>query len=290
MNHGDNVVILLPNIAGKSIENLMEWSDKGKFVVNNFEMCLKLIIGLGTNGSWEVKWVGLADKSTSAGPSTNAQPKPNIVAKSPRHQVWKPWARPRNAIVTVNNPKPNPLADPIPSTFNEPDLTPIFIWNPENSTGASSSSIDPKSSLLRDGASISQGMLALASFQSDEIIPTADEVDHTWGTANDWFTDLRDGRQLQLPMDIQGSMVGQPILEDEDPTSQKLIQWLASQQYFGKSNTDAEMEWGGSGWDSGSKLVVIDSVMAGYGDTEPLSATSFAMEISSVEDEGLFDF
>ncbi len=91
-------------------------------------------------------------------------------------------------------------------------------------------------------------------------------------------------------MDIQGSMVGQPSLEDEDPTSQKLIQWLASQQDSSKSNTDAEMEWGGSGWDSGSKLVVIDSVMAGDGDTEPLSATSFAMEIPLVEDEGLFNF
>jgi hypothetical protein len=43
-------------------------------------------------------------------------------------------------------------------------------------------------------------------------------------------------------MDIQQSVVGQHNLEDEDPTTQKLIQWLVSQQDSGKSDTDAEME------------------------------------------------
>ena len=135
-------------------------------------------------------------------------------------------------------------------------------------------------------------MLALAPSHSGELIPTVPEVDRTWGTANDWFIDLQDGRRLRLPMDIQRSDVGQSSLEDEDPTTQKLIQWLVSQQYFGKSDTDAEMEWGGSGWDFGLELAVVEFVLAGDGDgdIEPLSVTPLAMEIPLVEDEGLFDF
>jgi hypothetical protein len=46
------------------------------------------------------------------------------------------------------------------------------------------------------------------------------------------------------------------------------------------------------GWDSGSELAVVDSVVVGDGDgdTEPLSVTPLAMEIPSVEDEALFEF
>ena len=46
------------------------------------------------------------------------------------------------------------------------------------------------------------------------------------------------------------------------------------------------------GWDSGSKLAVVDSVVVGDGDgdTEPLSVTPLAMEIPLVEDEALFKF
>ena len=86
------------------------------------------------------------------------------------------------------------------------------------------------------------GKLALALSQSGELNSTLPDLDRTWGTSNEWFIDLRDGRQLWLLMDIQQSVVGQHSLEDEDPTTQKLIQWLVSQQDSGKSDTDAEME------------------------------------------------
>lgn len=74
----------------------MGWSDKGKSIVNDFEIFLKLIIGFGPSGSSEVKWAGPTE-STHAGPP-HAQPKPMHVdkaqlkvAKSPRqNQVWKP--------------------------------------------------------------------------------------------------------------------------------------------------------------------------------------------------------
>ena len=200
VNQGANIAISLPNIAGKSIGNSMGWSDKSN--VNEFEISLKLILGFGPNGSWEVKWAGPADNHN--GPH-HAQQKPATGKAQPKtaqrqNQVWKPWAGSQTL-------KPNPS----PTTLTKPDPAPIFQWNPDFSPGASTSNVDPEPSCPCDEALIQFGVLAsapsyssklaLALTQSDELNLALLDLDRTWGTSNEWFIDLRDGRRLRLPLD-----------------------------------------------------------------------------------------
>ena len=82
--------------------------------------------------------------------------------------------------------------------------------------------------------------------KSGEEILEIQEVDRTWGTASDWFIDLRDDRRLRLPMHLLPSLLVQSNNNDEDPTTGKLIQWIQSQNP-GKLESDADLEWGGAG-------------------------------------------
>ncbi|GMY34672.1 hypothetical protein FCV25MIE_29914, partial [Fagus crenata] len=174
VNQGGNIGISLPNIAGKSIENLMGWSDQRH--VNNFEISIKLILGFGPNGSWEVKWAGLAD--TQDGPH-HAQPKPAKGKAQPKtaprqNQVWRPRAGPQIDL------KPNPTSNPTPSI--KPDSTPIFQWNPTSSPGASTSYTNPEASHPRNEAPIDPGVLALPSThfgEIDEITLMLPDLDRT---------------------------------------------------------------------------------------------------------------
>uniref|UniRef100_A0A2N9EPP7 valine--tRNA ligase n=1 Tax=Fagus sylvatica TaxID=28930 RepID=A0A2N9EPP7_FAGSY len=83
--------------------------------------------------------------------------------------------------------------------------------------------------------------------------------------------------------------VTEELWQDEEPTTHKLLQWMASQQdTHGKSDSNADMEWGGSGWEFGSELAVVELVVAGDEELEPLCVTLLAMEVPAVaEDEGI---
>uniref|UniRef100_A0A2N9FK77 Transposase MuDR plant domain-containing protein n=1 Tax=Fagus sylvatica TaxID=28930 RepID=A0A2N9FK77_FAGSY len=123
------------------------------------------------------------------------------------------------------------------------------------------------------------------SKKSDEEILEIQEVDRTWGTASDWFIDLWDGRRLRLPMHLPPSPLVQSNNNDEDPTTSKLIQWIQSQNP-GKSESDADLKWGGLGWESGSELGVVEPTVAGDEDEalEPFCVTPLAMEGPTLED------
>ena len=110
-------------------------------------------------------------------------------------------------------------------------------------------------------------------------------MDHTWGTASDWFIDLRDGRWLSLPIHLPPSPLVQSNNNDKDPTTSKLIQWIQSQN-LEKSESEADLEWGGSGWESGSELTVVEPSMAGDEDEalDPLCVTPLAMEGPTLEE------
>ena len=62
----------------------------------------------------------------------------------------------------------------------------------------------------------------------DEVMQGIGEVNRTWGSAHDWFIELRDGRRFRLPVDLRAPV---PDSSNEgDVITKKLLQWLSSQQ------------------------------------------------------------
>ena len=91
----------------------------------------------------------------------------------------------------------------------------------------------------------------------------------TWGSSNDWFIDLRDGRRVRLPMELSN-----PIADHEDETTQKLIQWVsAHRDNFEMGGVDDGSSWGSQEMEDGSEgsWMESDSAIIAIGEGESSS-------------------
>jgi hypothetical protein len=61
-----------------------------------------------------------------------------------------------------------------------------------------------------------------------EVIQELGEVDRLWGSSWDWFIDLRDGRQVRIPVDLRSPVA--EMCQPEDAITQKLVHWVSSQR------------------------------------------------------------
>jgi hypothetical protein len=80
----------------------------------------------------------------------------------------------------------------------------------------------------------------------DEIMQEVGVVDRSWGSSRDWFIDVRNGRQIRIPMDLRT-----PVADGcspEDAITQKLIHWASSQRIDHDSGEDSCDSDGGSDW------------------------------------------
>jgi hypothetical protein len=58
-----------------------------------------------------------------------------------------------------------------------------------------------------------------------EVMKGFGVVERSWGSSNDWFLDLRDGRQLCVPVDLSAPVAKSP---QEEEIAQKLLQWVTA--------------------------------------------------------------
>ena len=171
-------------------ENIPETRDSGKAVVNgSVELYLKVVLGVGPEEKWVVKWAGIMDQPNGAsvssedpnilfegGPSRTGPLK--VVSNDAGRKISKPnqpkqiqklvW-RPRSisSAQTSREPSPSPRTDPTPSIET--------VKDPENS----------------QKALLSATLRRLGSDTENEV--------QIAGDANKWLLRLRDGRSLVLP-------------------------------------------------------------------------------------------
>jgi hypothetical protein len=83
-------------------------------------------------------------------------------------------------------------------------------------------------------------------------------VAKTWGSSNDWFIDLRDGRRIRISLELFN-----PVTDDEDKTTQKLIQWVSSQRDEGALGcTEGDSTWGSEDLEDGFGIFGVESECA----------------------------
>jgi hypothetical protein len=132
VNHGEGVTISLPKITGKFNGK----SDKGKSILNDsVELCLKVILGHGPNGAWEVKWAGIDNPSVTEHIPTHVTVTKAVQKVGPKPmQTWKPRVKVGPDLGPpfkgpIGTQKPKSLDCPSSSKQPSPDPKSIFEWN-----------------------------------------------------------------------------------------------------------------------------------------------------------------
>ena len=187
----------IPKISHVIEGNIPEMRDSGKAVVNgSVELYLKVVLGVGPEEKWAVKWAGVMDQPNGAsvsiedpvgrrgdtnilfdgGPSRTGPS--NVVSSDAGRKISKPnqpkpiqklvW-RPRSisSAQTSREPSPSPRTDPTPSIET--------VKDPETS----------------QKALLSATLRRLGSDTENEV--------QIAGDATKWLLRLRDGRSLVLP-------------------------------------------------------------------------------------------
>jgi hypothetical protein len=195
--------------------------------------------------------------------------KPIFVANPPVIQTRKPVTKP-------NPPKPAPK----------------LIWRPRNgsqATGLGEASgtrapehvsvhtEDSESHLSDSQASEAQlsdsdlSVVPISHLPSvTEVFQDIGVVAKMWGSSSDWFIDLRDGRRVRLPMDLNN-----PVADPEAKITRKIIQWVsAHRDNFEVGCAEDVSSWGSQGLEEGSEVSWVESELEildiGKGDSSKL--------------------
>jgi hypothetical protein len=235
--------IPIPKISHVSVRNKLDSPEISNEVVNDsMEISLKVILGRGLENNWVVKWAGVLDKPMGdpimvedQQPVNNICNEPNLGPKQPNTQPL--GSEPISQPVAIKKPTANK-----PIGLNKLAPKPNLIWRPRSPHPQKLLQHDDIASSSQNPDHVSVHSCDLDSHLSDNsdnssLIPTAQPrpiaevfqgvgaVAKTWGSSNDWFIDLRDGRRLRIPLDLFN-----PITDHEETTTQKLIQWVSSQR------------------------------------------------------------
>jgi hypothetical protein len=242
---------------------------------DSMEIFLKVIMKCGPDNKWAVQWAGVMDKPSgdpvliqnndpvdpklaNIGPSVTIKPNnSNLVAKPIS------FAKPN----TKNHAR-QPVTKP-----NPPKPALKFIWRPRSGSqstvvGEASRTRDPEhiSVHSKDSEShLSHPQLSDLSLMPISQLPPITEVFQgigmvakTWGSSSDWFIDLRDGRRVRLPLDLNN-----PVAYYDAETTQKLIQWVSSHRdNFDMGCAEDGSTWGSQGLEDGSEVSRMESESA----------------------------
>uniref|UniRef100_A0A2N9F9H8 Uncharacterized protein n=1 Tax=Fagus sylvatica TaxID=28930 RepID=A0A2N9F9H8_FAGSY len=175
----------------------------GTDLVKDFmDLFLKVTLGRGPENKWVVTWAGVVDKPL--GDTVTIQDA--HTSKPVGLNLCNKLARPNKPTGPVPVPKPITKAIPMASGSRDPDNVLMHSCETESQHSDHSNLIlEPQ---VRPIAEVFK-----------EVGPT----DKTWGSSSDWFIDLRDGRRLRIPMDLQV-----PVTDPAVESTQKLIQWVSS--------------------------------------------------------------
>ena len=227
------------------------------------EISLKLVLGVGPNNKWVVKWAEVLDD-----PSDN--PVGNTQAQVEDRSNLLTNQRPNDPIEDFTRATSAPRPKPVPPQITQPvPVAPVIhkVWRPrvtvkspevsntlEGTSGSTKQDLDKVS--VHSGKSDSQGSISsLIPTSSSGGRPIAEamqgigEVNRTWESARDWSIELRDGRRFRIPMDLRAPVP--ESLHEEDAITTKLIQWLSShreERESGEGEDDSEWDM-----DSGSE-------------------------------------
>jgi hypothetical protein len=199
-----------PNISLSIAGNQGDLSQIGNGSVKDIlELSLKVILGIGPGGGWEVKWAGVlpCEDKGLAPPQAHNIKQPEISLKNGPHLNQVPnTARPitskPNAQPTA--PKPKMVWKPRVSGFRS------MQKSDEAASGSTTANLDLDRVSIHTCDSDSQlssesGLLPTPPTTDQpiaEAIQDIGEVDRLWGSSRDWFLDLRDGRRLRLLVDL----------------------------------------------------------------------------------------
>ena len=228
------------------------------------EISLKIILGIGQKNKWEVKWAGVIDEA-SGEPEQAQSAKPNPFLNS------DPNANPTNVHVRPTVPRPNgsklgPMITQVwrPRVHGSEEIqrpldvtsgsTPHPTWSDEQVLVHSCDTdlqISTFSSLVP---------AAPCGRPIAEIMEGIGVIDRSWGSSSDWFLDLRDGRQLRIPVDL-----GDPLAKShqEQVIAQKLVEWASAKRHMAESDEgEADSDWGLESTEGGSDIVGVDDLSA----------------------------
>jgi hypothetical protein len=259
------------------------------------EISLKLVLGVGPNNKWIVKCAEVLD-DPSGNPVGNPYQAQLEDRSIPIQRPNDPIQAPIRADPAIR-PKPTlpKLPKPIPAA-------PVVskVWRPRgtasNSLEGTSGSTKPKdlekvsvnsweSESESHGSDHSSNQSSIVPAGSSggppiaEVMQGIGEVNRTWGSARDWFIELRDGRRLRIPVDLKAPVPDSP--HEDDAIAKKLVQWLASlreDRDSGEGEDDSEWDM-----DSGSELNRDDLSFSGIPEQELVLSGESMGEILEVE-------
>ena len=198
------------------------------------EITLKVILGIGQENKWEVKWAGVLEENSgdprSSKHQTQIPPKPDLL---------RPIEVQSQSVFTL---RPKPIQ---PKTL-KPDPNRNLIWrlrvsghpslqkNVEDASGSTPPTPNLNHVSMHSCDSDSQisthSSLIPASHSGcrpiTEIMQGFGEVNRSWGSSSDRFLDLRDGRRIRFPVNIPTPMTDPS--QAEEAVTHKLLQWASS--------------------------------------------------------------
>ena len=276
--HGGDLPEISLEISGNQGDLHTECNGLGADTV---ELSLKIILANGPNGKWGVKWAGVNLVEIGSHPP-QAHRNEEKLEHSNLNQVRPTQPQPK---VQPTQPKPKPKPKP---KFHFTAPKPKMVWAPRvrglkhsdkaNEASTSSPPADFTPDIHHDHVSLhsweSESQLSLSSvgpdpspdcMPLDEILKGVGMVDRSWGTPQDWFLELRDGRRLRIPVDIRTPVADGCLTEDV--LTQKLIQWASSQRaLLDSGDEDDDSDWGSLGMDYGSEDTGMVSELEGVTD------------------------
>jgi hypothetical protein len=198
------------------------------------EITLKVILGIGQENKWEVKWAGVLEENSgdprSSKHQTQIPPKPYPLRPIEVPSLSDFTLRPKPIQPKTLKPDPNRnliwrlrvsghpslqknVEDASGSTPPTPNLNHVSVHNCD-----SDSQISTHSSLIPASHS---GCRPIT-----EIMQGFSEVNRSWGSSSDRFLDLKDGRRIRFPVNIPTPMTDPS--QAEEAVTHKLLQWASS--------------------------------------------------------------